>query len=119
MQKPGYQVLKGRGISFIDSKKVKVKGSEVGFSLANINKILQLKQELTIMQTQNFSPISKSVLLQKHDTNWKNNLPVTQMEKELSGLLNQLFKPEQEEQMINQELLHKVKKKKHRFKIRH
>ena len=119
MQKLGYQVLKGRGISFIDSKKVKVKGSEVGFSLANINKILQLKQELTIMQTQNFSPISKSVLLQKHDTNWKNNLPITQREKELSGLLNQLFKPEQEEQMINQELLYEVKKKKHRFKIRH
>jgi hypothetical protein len=36
----GYEILKGRGISFIDEKKVKVKGSEVNFSLQIIEKIL-------------------------------------------------------------------------------
>ena len=42
----GYQVLKTRGISFIDDKKVKIKGSEVGFSLMKIEKILALKKEI-------------------------------------------------------------------------
>lgn len=46
MKALGYQVLKGRGISFIDNKKVKVKGSEVGFSLAKIEKVLELKRQL-------------------------------------------------------------------------
>lgn len=36
----GYEILKGRGISFIDEKKVNVKGSEVNFSLQIIEKIL-------------------------------------------------------------------------------
>lgn len=40
MQGLGYQVEKGRGIAFIDNKKVRIKGSEVGFSLATIDKIL-------------------------------------------------------------------------------
>lgn len=41
MKALGYQVLKGRGIAFIDDKKVRIKGSEVGFSLATIEKILR------------------------------------------------------------------------------
>lgn len=36
MKALGYQVLKGRGISFLDGKGVKVKGSEVGYSLMRI-----------------------------------------------------------------------------------
>jgi len=43
----GYQVLKGRGIAFIDDKKVRTKGSEVGFSLMKIEKILHLKAEIS------------------------------------------------------------------------
>src|SRR5450432_4038697 len=43
MQNLGYKVLKGRGISFIDNQKVKIKGSEVGFSLATIDRVLHLK----------------------------------------------------------------------------
>lgn len=46
MKSLGYQIIKGRGISFIDNKKVKIKGSEVGFSLAKIEKILELKRQL-------------------------------------------------------------------------
>lgn len=46
MKSLGYQVLKGRGISFIDPKKVKIKGSEVGFSFAKIEKIFALKAQL-------------------------------------------------------------------------
>jgi hypothetical protein len=47
MQDMGYQVLKGRGISFIDRKKVKTKGSEVGFSLKTLEKIFRLKMEIS------------------------------------------------------------------------
>ena len=39
-----YQIIKGRGISFIDKQAVKVKGSELGFSMEKING--QLKQNL-------------------------------------------------------------------------
>jgi hypothetical protein len=49
----GYKVIKGRGISFIDDKKVKIKGSEVGFSLMKIEKILALQHELAIRQKEN------------------------------------------------------------------
>lgn len=46
MQGLGYSVIKGRGISFIDDKKVKTKGSEVGCSLATLEKVFALKQKL-------------------------------------------------------------------------
>ncbi|MBB4801185.1 hypothetical protein HNP37_001224 [Flavobacterium nitrogenifigens] len=45
MRNLGYKVLKGRGISFVDDKKVKIKGSEAGFSLMKIEKILYHKQK--------------------------------------------------------------------------
>ena len=41
MKAEGYQVLKGCGISFTDTKGVKVKGSEVGFSLFRIHRLLE------------------------------------------------------------------------------
>ena len=50
MEKLGYNVIKGRGILFIDDKKVRIKGSEAGFSLGKIEKILQLKQDLIVKQ---------------------------------------------------------------------
>ncbi len=46
MQTLGYRIDKGRGISFIDDKKVRIKGSEVGFSLMTIEKILDLKNNI-------------------------------------------------------------------------
>ncbi|OQP65855.1 relaxase [Niastella vici] len=44
MNSLGYQVLKGRGIAFIDNKKVKIKGSEVGYSLMTIERLLSQEQ---------------------------------------------------------------------------
>jgi hypothetical protein len=46
MREKGYQIIKARGISFLDKQKVKVKGSEVGYSLKTIEKLLELKPEL-------------------------------------------------------------------------
>jgi hypothetical protein len=60
MQVLGYTVIKGRGISFIDDKKGKVKGSEVGFSLATIERILHLKKELEIKLAQEKNTYQKS-----------------------------------------------------------
>jgi Relaxase/Mobilisation nuclease domain len=126
MQNLGYKVLKGRGISFVDQKKVKIKGSEVGYSLATIERILHLKHQLKIRysekeerETIETSNRHKSGLLQKHGRSDFERSPVRQIEKELSGLLYQLFKPEQLEQQVDQELLEEVKKKKNRLKISH
>jgi len=44
MQAKGYQVDKGRGIAFEDDKKVRTKGSEVGYSWQKIEGILQIQQ---------------------------------------------------------------------------
>ncbi|MCF6404446.1 relaxase/mobilization nuclease domain-containing protein [Chitinophaga filiformis] len=40
MEELGYVLVKGRGIVFIDEKKVRIKGSEVGFSLSRIERFL-------------------------------------------------------------------------------
>lgn len=52
MKSLGYQVLKGRGIAFIDNKNVKIKGSEAGYSLMTIEKILRQKQVQQLGQKQ-------------------------------------------------------------------
>jgi hypothetical protein len=57
MRELGYKIIKGRGISFIDDKKVKTKGSEVGFSMMKIEKIPSLKQELAIKQKERYRGI--------------------------------------------------------------
>lgn len=40
MERLGYKLIKARGIAFVDSKKVRIKGSEVGFSLRKIENII-------------------------------------------------------------------------------
>lgn len=46
MRKLGYEIYKGRGIAFKDKEKVYTKGSEVGFPLKKLEKILALQPEL-------------------------------------------------------------------------
>ena len=46
IQQQGYKIIKSRGISFIDKQEVKIKGSEVGFALQKIEKILALQEQL-------------------------------------------------------------------------
>lgn len=40
----GYSIIKARGIAFLDQQKVKVKGSEVGYSLQTIEKLFTMSQ---------------------------------------------------------------------------
>jgi hypothetical protein len=43
----GYEIIKGRGISFADEKKVKVKRSEVNYSLQTLEPILEKQRKLS------------------------------------------------------------------------
>lgn len=106
MQALGYKLVKGRGISFIDDKKVKVKGSEVGFSLAKIEKVLALKQELTTKQAEQkiyeaairhirqptLSPAQR-MFRETQQTAHIEHSPIVPVIKELSSLLEQLLQP--------------------------
>ncbi len=64
-----------------------------------------LKKQRTESDTQYSVSVSNSVLLQKIDRARHENSQATTIEKELSGLLNQLLKPEYIEESTNQELL--------------
>lgn len=61
MKKLGYTIIKGRGISFIDNKKVKVKGSELGFSLMKIEKALAINLQNRLMQERKLAVQQKAV----------------------------------------------------------
>lgn len=80
MQSQGYKVIKGKGISFVDDKKVKIMGSEVGYSLQKIESNIQILNRLStdrkffkqIMQRKpligwaedtNYAPIKSEIFL--------------------------------------------------------
>lgn len=130
MKSLGYNVIKGRGISFIDDKKVKVKGSEVGFSLAKIEKILNLKQELEIKREKQrlqeiaiekyidkhaHTPVQKLLLKTVHSDR-QEDFEVFELEKQLQSLLDVLLKPEYADQSVNPELLKEARRKRKRQK---
>lgn len=51
MESKGYKVEKSRGITFIDAKNVRIKGSEVGYSLSTIQQTLErMHRKQWIMQ---------------------------------------------------------------------
>lgn len=115
MKQKSYQIIKGRGIAFIDSKGVYVKGSELGFSLAKIEKILQLplyqKQAL-------FITAKPQELLQKTGTHFKQS-EVKSLSKDLSQdlkpepneILSDLLKPVHTDSKIPFELIKKRRRR--------
>jgi hypothetical protein len=130
MKSLGYAVLKGRGISFIDDKKVKIKGSEVGFSLAKIEKILHLKEQLEMKQEKQklrevaiervidkhaHTPVQKLLLKTAHSDRQEDN-EVFELEKQVQSLLYDLLKPEYGSQSISPELSKEAKRKRKRQK---
>ena len=124
MTSMGYMVLKGRGISFTDQKQVKIKGSEVGFPLAKIEKIYALKQEQEKQQTtmpqlnigKQLSPKEayQNYLSEKQQQQSVSLLQATgkSLEKEINTLIDGLMKPEQELDQQMPSLLMKKKKDK-------
>ena len=125
-----YQVLKGRGISFTDSKNVKIKGSEVGFPLMKIEKIFALKkeheneqevQQIThpqrhIEQQGSVKEIYERYLLQKRQQQSAKQVQETGImpEKKTTGFLEILMKPEHVPEPHVPSLLVKKKKEKKR-----
>lgn len=129
MKSLGYQVLKGRGISFIDDKKVKIKGSEVGFSLMKIEKIFALKNELEIKQT--VGKIKQDVETQQQQESFKKpitatqrmihkhrlvkeqeQLPAIELQKQITELIYQVMKSENVPDHLAPEWLKKKRQKK-------
>lgn len=124
MKALGYRVIKGRGISFIDDKKVKIKGSEVGFSLAKIERILELSRKREVQkviedasETQRLkTDLNKSltqILLRKAaQETYSGSSVLSQIEKELRHLLYYGTKVEPTNDYVNPALLHEARKKK-------
>ena len=113
MKEKKYQVIKAKGITFIDDKKVYVKGSKLGYSLKTIERILEqnkLKQDHQMMlyqkqQTGNVSANSRPL---KGKIDSRN----VHRPNELSKAMSELIKPEEDNAQLPYELIPKRKKKK-------
>jgi len=106
----GYRVERGRGIAFIDQKGVRTKGSEVGYPLARIERILSQKQ-ITSRQRER----------EQTRTALSSSQPEKNSEQSLCSrpsptkdLLETLLRVEKENQAIPHGLLPQKKKEKHR-----
>ena len=117
MQWKGYTVIKGRGISFIDDKKVKIKGSEVGYSLQKIEQYLDFQYRLKtdrqfFKQVNERKPLtSTSKAANNVFVKSENNTVVSQLKEDVSNAVDALLKPQQAPDQINPNLLLKKKKK--------
>jgi MobA/VirD2-like, nuclease domain len=103
MQDKGYQVIKARGIAFMDDKGVRVKGSELNFSLQTIEKILAQNPGLTLKQREQFVELmskSSGQTLQPKERDTKNisrdnqSSPGKDFTRGIEKMTNQLLKPE-------------------------
>lgn len=118
MKERNVQVIKSRGISFIDDKKMKMKGSELGFSLSSIEKILsyslerrkQLHQKLERTRKQVIAPRVQQQLKLLPSFMSKN----IQQERaiDMGKALEILLRPERDYDQAPHELLQKKKKRK-------
>src|SRR6266498_1525260 len=140
MKQKGYEIIKARGIAFRDKQKVYMKGSEVGYSLQTIEKILALKLELRQRllhqkDEQKFHFIKPQIKEQKPEftqqkiNEQKEELNISRIKElklenkeekystEQSKLLEQLLKPEHQNERINPELLKKKKRKRHHLHL--
>jgi hypothetical protein len=113
MKEKNYHVIKARGIAFIDEKKVYVKGSELGYSLKTIERILEenalkFNRQEAIHKTQSphSKPIDREHFEPNASTNYNNDL------KQVSKTVNDLIKPEEDNSQVPYKLTHTKKKKK-------
>jgi hypothetical protein len=104
MNERGYQIIKGRGISFADEKKVTVKGSEVNYSLATIEKILAQQQWLRAQKQSNL------VVRPRHDSDTSSYQSISNWNTE--GIVDTLLKPMTINQEVDKHFLQQKPKKK-------
>lgn len=104
----GYQVSKGRGIAFTDEKKVRIKGSEVGFSLTTIEKIIVLQVQLAARRRNIANPNPKNILPQSKPMSDRETML---LHKDLANLLLGLARPEADSAAENYNPWKRKKKK--------
>jgi len=120
MQSKGYKVIKGRGISFIDDKKVNIKGSEVGYSLQKIQQDLNFLQRLKtdrefFKQANERKPLrSFKETIKCSQINIENIFDAQKLKQNLSNTFDALLKPQQLSEQIEPKLMVKKKEKKKR-----
>ncbi|MBT9485649.1 hypothetical protein [Sediminibacterium sp.] len=114
MKQMNYEVIKGRGIAFIDSKKVYVKGSEVGYSLSIIEKILATTdlQKMRLIQRQ----IAEEKAVKKSKPIKQKEPPkniAKEFRQDFSKAVEILLRTEETFNQTPYELINKKRKKKH------
>jgi hypothetical protein len=112
MKAAGYKIIKGRGISFADEKKVQVKGSDVGFSLQTIERILE-KQRMFYLNPGAAGNQSKLQEIQRQDPELKRDPSDKNID-----LLHDLLKSEKNEQGINPHF-HEKRRRRKEHRSRH
>jgi hypothetical protein len=118
MQSKGYKVIKSRGISFIDDKKVKIKGSEVGYSLQKIEQRLEFQHRLKtdkefFKQVIERKPSKSSTEIVSNVQIKNENISIIdQIKQHASKTIDALLKPEQLSEQIEPKLLVKKKERK-------
>ncbi|MEO7802639.1 MAG: hypothetical protein ABIR81_11590, partial [Ginsengibacter sp.] len=116
MKQKNYQVLKSRGIAFIDSKAVYVKGSALGYSLAKIDKILDLAQQqkeivLTKPANNNFNQKQSIKSYETPDKTFDKE-ERTNTNSQMNKVVEDLLKPTHSNQNVPFELIKKRTKRK-------
>jgi Relaxase/Mobilisation nuclease domain len=109
-----YQIIKAKGIAFRDPQKVYTKGSEVGYSLATIEKILALKPELRkeLLKDIQKPPAGSSG---KHSSKEQKNEQQKEKNLEKSHSINIHLKPSHPyTEIVNPALLKEAKKRRKR-----
>jgi hypothetical protein len=127
IKQKGYEIIKARGIAFRDKQKVYTKGSEIGYSLQTIERLLPLNAEFkqTVLQQKkqlNLNRDNDKIKEGKHGLlpKSKKERPETKGEKhhtEQPKLLEHLLKPEHQQEKINPALLTKKKRKRHHLHL--
>ncbi len=115
-------MIKGRGIAFIDDKKVYVKGSEIGFSLQTIGRLLAQQSERTLIQQpslsqqKSFNYIGNSILLKQNNIKEETSKS-SQLSNAVNKTIEELIGPKEMNDYLPHQLHQKKKKKQQRIKF--
>ena len=104
MNRRGCKIIKGRGISFADEKKVAVKGSEVNYSLQTIEKILAQKQLSQATKQSNY--VVRPLLQQQY------NLGLSPAKRNQEDMIDMLITPGLNNQDVDKHFIQQKRKKK-------
>jgi hypothetical protein len=117
LEAEGYQIIKGRGISFVDTKNVKVKGSKIDFSLQTIEQALAKKFIMDLRTEKKRGLLSKNLpdsrdeRMQLYPEKNRDISLSSKQGKDIYPDLNNLSKPEKITQDLPPALLPKKRKK--------